>query len=62
MSQHVQLVPDGFDIDHKNGRKIKFPDAIDNLRLLPSSVNRSNKLRLIQNRESRDCVRSQAEY
>lgn len=42
MSQHFQLVPDGFDIDHKNGRKIKFPDAIDNLRLLPSSVNRSN--------------------
>lgn len=62
MSKHLQLVPDGFDIDHKHGRKIKFPDAIGNLRLLPSSVNRSNKLRLIPNRESRDFVRSQAEY
>ena len=41
MSQHMQLVPDGFDVDHENGKRIRFPDSIENLRLLPSSVNRS---------------------
>lgn len=41
MSQHMQLVPDGFDVDHENGKRIRFADSIENLRLLPSSVNRS---------------------
>jgi hypothetical protein len=41
---HRQLVPEGFDVDHVLGANVKHPDAISNLRLLPSSVNRSKQL------------------
>ena len=37
------LVPDGFDVDHKLGKSVPNANAIDNLQLLPASVNRSNK-------------------
>lgn len=36
-----QLVPEGQDVDHIKGREIENPDGIENLRLLPVSVNRS---------------------
>lgn len=38
MAKHLQLVPNGYDIDHKQGRS----DAIHNLRLRLSSENRSD--------------------
>lgn len=41
MSVHKELIPEGFDVDHINGTGIPFPDAIENLRLLESSANRS---------------------
>lgn len=43
MAHHLQTVPDGFDVDHVRGRGIEHPDGIDNLRLLPMSLNRSRK-------------------
>lgn len=41
MSVHRRTVPEGFDVDHINGKSIEFPNAIENLRLLESKVNRS---------------------
>lgn len=41
MAHHRQLVPEGFDVDHVLGKEIPSPNAIENLRLLESSVNRS---------------------
>jgi len=41
MCHHRSLVPDGFDVDHKSGKDIPNANAIENLQLLPSSVNRS---------------------
>lgn len=38
---HRQLVPEGYDVDHFEGNARENPDAIDNLRLLESSVNRA---------------------
>lgn len=38
MAANRQVVPDGYDVDHING---KVSDGIDNLRLLESSLNRS---------------------
>ena len=38
MFAHRELVPEGYDVDHIEG---KYSDAIDNLRLLESGVNRS---------------------
>lgn len=43
MSMHKRLIPDGMDVDHVNGRNVPHPDGIDNLRLLPSGVNRSRQ-------------------
>lgn len=36
MSVNLQVVPDGFNVDHIKGKGIQFPDSIDNLRLLES--------------------------
>ncbi len=41
MFAHMQVVPDGFDVDHVNGKRGDFPDRIGNLQLLESRVNRS---------------------
>ena len=41
MAHYMKVVPEGFDVDHREGRDIEYPDAIENLRLLPVSVNRS---------------------
>lgn len=40
MAAHMRVVPPGYDVDHRQ-HGIKNPDAIGNLRLLPSAVNRS---------------------
>lgn len=44
MAAFMRIVPDGFDVDHIKGRKIEQPDAIGNLRLLPSAVNRATNV------------------
>ena len=41
ISFYRQLVPEGYDVDHIEGKSIEFPDAIDNLQLLESGFNRS---------------------
>jgi hypothetical protein len=41
MFHNKQLVPDNFDVDHRFGKNVDNPNAIENLRLLESSVNRS---------------------
>ena len=46
MSIFRRVVPAGFDVDHIQGKRIKNPDGIHNLRLLDSSINRSMNARL----------------
>lgn len=41
IAAHRQLVPEGFDVDHRKGRDVEDPDGIHNLRLLESGENRS---------------------
>lgn len=41
MFHNKQLVPEGFDVDHRFGKNVDRPNAIENLRLLESSINRS---------------------
>ena len=41
MFYHRELIPEGFDVDHIEGKVRENPDAIDNLRLLESGLNRS---------------------
>lgn len=41
MSHKRELIPDGFDIDHINGKSVNNPDGIWNLRMIESSANRS---------------------
>ena len=41
MFHNRSLIPDGFDVDHKFGKDVLNANAIENLQLLPSSVNRS---------------------
>lgn len=41
MYHHKQVVPEGYDVDHRFGKNIEKPNSIENLRLLESSVNRS---------------------
>lgn len=36
-----ELIPDDHDIDHIRGKGIEHPDAIANLRMIPSTLNRS---------------------
>lgn len=40
IAAHRELPPPGFDVNHKRGKRVPLPDSIDNLELLPSSVNR----------------------
>ncbi len=44
MAYHCEVVPDGYDVNHKNGKKLAFPDAAHNVEILPSPVNRSRVL------------------
>lgn len=41
IAYHRQLVPEGYDVDHVEGKSREYPDAIDNLQLLESGFNRS---------------------
>ncbi len=41
---HREVVPDGYDVNHKNGKNLAFPDAAHNVEILPSPVNRSRVL------------------
>jgi hypothetical protein len=41
ISYHRQIVPEGYDVDHIEGKSREFPDSIDNLQLLESRFNRS---------------------
>lgn len=41
MFANRQIVPDGYDVDHIEGKLIDQPNAIDNLQLLESGRNRS---------------------
>ena len=41
---HREVVPDGYDVNHKNGKNLDFPDGSHNVEILPSPVNRSSVL------------------
>lgn len=41
ISFYRQIVPEGYDVDHIEGKNREFPDSIDNLQLLESRFNRS---------------------
>jgi hypothetical protein len=43
MFANRRTVPDGYDVDHIEGKDIEHPDAISNLRLLESRANRGKQ-------------------
>ena len=43
MAAHMAVPPDGHDVHHKK-HGVRIPDAISNLQLVPSAVNRANRV------------------
>lgn len=42
MFVHRRVPPPGFDVHHKRGKGVAFPNGIDNLQLIESAINRSS--------------------